>query len=476
MEVLSLMLMRNIRRSKGFKYHPKCDKLKIINLCFADDLFLFSHANSASVTVIRDSLEEFKRCSGLVPSLPKSTAFFANVPSSMKTLILDILPFEEGKLPVLVERVKHKVDDWKNKYLSFAGRLQLMISVLTSMQIYWCFVFILPDTTINKIEKILRDFLWCQGEMKRGKAKVKWDDVCNPKNEGGLGIKRLKYWNIALMTSHIYRILSHKQTLWVKWIHTYRLAKHHFWEVPITANASWSWRKLLRIPSVIKQFFVHQIGNGNITSAWFDSWSNLGSLDSIVSASDIQSMGLTKKVSELISGTNWVWPSSWIVKYPLLSQLSVPTVSTHPDMIMWCGIDNVPHNFLVNLRICPLCKLCPDSHEHLFFECNYANIVWKKMDVLTCLPAVSNWKAICCSMMAAAARNVSSMVVAKLVFGAVMYFIWQERNNRIFKKSHRSEVKLFEDIFSTVRLKLMSIKFKDSARVDMLKSTWQIPS
>ncbi|XP_071708577.1 uncharacterized protein [Rutidosis leptorrhynchoides] len=430
--------MRNIRRSKGFKYHPKCDKLKIINLCFADDLFLFSHANSASVTVIRDSLEEFKRCSGLVPSLPKSTAFFANVPSSMKTLILDILPFEEGKLPVrylgvplvssrlmhrdckvLVERVKHKVDDWKNKYLSFAGRLQLMIS----------------------------------GEMKRGKAKVKWDDVCKPKNEGGLGIKRLKYWNIALMTSHIYLILSHKQTLWVKWIHTYRLAKHHFWEVPITANASWSWRKLLRIHSVIKQFFVHQIGNGNITSAWFDSWSNLGRLDSIVSASDIQSMGLTKKC---------------VLRHAFLVWLLMgERLKTQDKLKSW-----EIHNMLL---ICPLCKLCPDSHEHLFFECNYANIVWKKMAALTYLPAVSNWKAICCSMMAAAARNVSSMVVAKLVFGAVVYFIWQERNNRIFKKSHSSEVKLFEDIFSTVRLKLMSIKFKDSARVDMLKSTWQIP-
>ncbi|XP_071715243.1 uncharacterized protein [Rutidosis leptorrhynchoides] len=102
----------------------------IINLCFADDLFLFSRVDLVSISVIRDSLEKFKRCSGLVPSLPKSTAFFSNVSNLMKSRILEILPFDEGKLPirylgvplvssrpmyrdckVLVDRVKHKVDD-----------------------------------------------------------------------------------------------------------------------------------------------------------------------------------------------------------------------------------------------------------------------------------------------------------------------------------------------------------------------------
>ncbi|GJX35826.1 retrovirus-related pol polyprotein from transposon TNT 1-94 [Tanacetum coccineum] len=32
----------------------------------------------------------------------------------------------------------------------------------------------------------MRGFLWCQGEMKKGKAKVAWDSVCMPKYEGGL--------------------------------------------------------------------------------------------------------------------------------------------------------------------------------------------------------------------------------------------------------------------------------------------------
>ncbi|GKB94219.1 uncharacterized protein Tco_0980356 [Tanacetum coccineum] len=111
MEVLTLMLKRNIRREEAFQFHPKCERQEIINVCFADDLFMFSYANFDSVKVISDALQEFKNYSGLVPSLPKSTAFFANVDCK-----------------ILVQKVKNKIDDWKNKSLSFAGRIQLVAS------------------------------------------------------------------------------------------------------------------------------------------------------------------------------------------------------------------------------------------------------------------------------------------------------------------------------------------------------------
>ncbi|GKD70489.1 putative reverse transcriptase domain, reverse transcriptase zinc-binding domain protein [Tanacetum coccineum] len=64
-----------------------------------DDLFLFANGDVDSVRVIKDALFEFKEASGLVPSLPKSTAYFCNVLNCTKSAILQILPFEEGRLP-----------------------------------------------------------------------------------------------------------------------------------------------------------------------------------------------------------------------------------------------------------------------------------------------------------------------------------------------------------------------------------------
>ncbi|GJX37310.1 hypothetical protein Tco_0250613 [Tanacetum coccineum] len=78
----------------------------------------------------------------------------------------------------------------------------------------------------------MRGFLWCQGEMKRCKAKVTWESVCKPKHKGGLGIRRLDDFNVALMAIHIWSILTHKESLWVKWIHSYKLNGRSFWDVP----------------------------------------------------------------------------------------------------------------------------------------------------------------------------------------------------------------------------------------------------
>ncbi|XP_071704795.1 uncharacterized protein [Rutidosis leptorrhynchoides] len=56
MEVLSLLLQESMTEENRFRFHPRCENLKIINLCFADDLFLFSHADSGSVKVIAEAL------------------------------------------------------------------------------------------------------------------------------------------------------------------------------------------------------------------------------------------------------------------------------------------------------------------------------------------------------------------------------------------------------------------------------------
>ncbi|GJZ38175.1 hypothetical protein Tco_0584366 [Tanacetum coccineum] len=100
MEVLTLMLSRRVRDSELFTYHRYCLELEIVNLCFADDLFLFAHGDENSARVIMEVLDEFKLASGLTPSLPKSTTYFCNVLNHTKLAILQILPFEEGRLPV----------------------------------------------------------------------------------------------------------------------------------------------------------------------------------------------------------------------------------------------------------------------------------------------------------------------------------------------------------------------------------------
>nr|GEW68688.1 reverse transcriptase domain-containing protein [Tanacetum cinerariifolium] len=145
MEVLTLILQRRVRLSDSFHYHHHYEELQIINVCFEDDLFLFTRGELDSAKLIMEALDEFKMVSGLVPSLPKGTAFFCNVANHVKVSILIIMPLLKEEIHVkylgvplissrllnkdcklLVEKVQNRTGDWKNKSLSFAGRLQLI--------------------------------------------------------------------------------------------------------------------------------------------------------------------------------------------------------------------------------------------------------------------------------------------------------------------------------------------------------------
>ncbi|GKC67731.1 putative RNA-directed DNA polymerase, partial [Tanacetum coccineum] len=420
MEVLTLILQRRVHDSDEFQYHHLCEQQRIINLCFADDLFLFARGHPTSVSVIMDALDEFKQVSGLVPSIPKSTAFFSNVPNAIKASILNSMPFAEGTLSVrylgvplissrllyrdckiLVEKLESRVNDFRNKCLSLAGHLQLIRLVLSSMHIYWASIFILPTRIVHDLEQLMRGFLWCQGEMKKGTTKVAWDSVCLPKLEGVLGIRRIDDFNVALMATHIWCILTHKESLWVKWVHT---------------------------------------------------WDDVCSLKDMISNRDIARSGFSfdDSVSNIISNGTWRWPFDWLSRFPIMAQVQVSVlINNIDDVILWRGRDAIMRPFSVRcvsdtirsragvvdwyfmvwfppphciprhaihmwlvlkqklktqdwlrqwdvgpntdlyLLRCPLCDLVTDSHDHLFLECSFSSQVWSRVRGLCGMDYVS---------------------------------------------------------------------------------------
>ncbi|GJS42106.1 hypothetical protein Tco_0567149 [Tanacetum coccineum] len=96
-----------------------------------DDLFIFARGDVESARVIMDSLDEFKKTSGLLP------VKYLGVPLiSLRLLNKDC--------KILVEKAKNRIEDWKNKSLSLAERLQLCKSVISSMHVYWASVLIIP--------------------------------------------------------------------------------------------------------------------------------------------------------------------------------------------------------------------------------------------------------------------------------------------------------------------------------------------
>ncbi|XP_071729197.1 uncharacterized protein [Rutidosis leptorrhynchoides] len=455
--------------------------MKLSHLCFADDLLVLCHGDVDSIKVIDKSLSEFSEFSGLFPSLMKSTIFFGSVPGFIWHEILKIVPFQIGSLPMkylgvpllskrlgisdckcLVDKIKNRIHCWKTKTLSYAGRLQLISSVLSSMQIYWCSVYLLPKETINDIERMLKNFLWNSGNALKGRAKIAKKMVCKPKDQGGLGIKSLHKWNEVLLIKQF-----------------------------------WGWKNLLALRDQVKSHEYWLIGNGRNVSAWFNRWSELGCLADMISKRDLYDsrLSLNLKVADLIFNGQWIWTEEILDRYPALSSLNVPALSDNDDVAVWATSDNKHVHFStkqawVDLRdnfpldklakwypnkqfSCVFCGKQMDSHVHLFFKCEYSHRIWAVLkqkilfrgignDLQTVILNIAKYPGL---------KNIWN-VINRVLIAVVVYHIWIERNKRVFRNSRRSSDDICNQVIMYLWMKLISIKLKKTKNVLSAAGVW----
>ena len=283
---------------KQIALHPNCKQMDLTHLCFADDLMVFVKGEKRSIQGIMAVFDDFAIHSGLKISMGKSTIYMAGIAGGDKEEILTQFPFELGTLPIrylclplltrkmnasdylpLVEKILSNISSWTSRALSFAGRLQLLSSVVFSITNFWIAAFRLPKACIREIDKMCSAFLWSGLTLNSRKTKVAWAEVCTPKREGGLGLRSIEEANKVSMLKLIWRILSAKGSLWVDWVQKNLIRDGSFWAVNNnTSCGSWIWRKLLKYRDKAKEFHKVEVNNGKSTSFWFDVWSSLGRL------------------------------------------------------------------------------------------------------------------------------------------------------------------------------------------------------
>lgn len=87
--------------------------------------------------------------------------------------------------------------------MSYAGRVQLINSVLMHVHIYWASIFILPKLVMKRIAAICWNFLW-NGKVETNRTPlVAWDVVTRHKKKGGLGIRDYVKWNETTIEKYV---------------------------------------------------------------------------------------------------------------------------------------------------------------------------------------------------------------------------------------------------------------------------------
>ncbi|KAL3629954.1 hypothetical protein CASFOL_026266 [Castilleja foliolosa] len=167
----------------------------------------------------------------------------------------------------IYQKIKQKLEGWKCKYLSFAGKVSLIRSVLCSIPVHTMSAIAVNSGTLRYIEAIFRKFLWQQKNQDRYHW-VSWDKICSPTECGGLGIRILTDTMFGLHGKLAWNIIQNK-SLWSQWMNKKYCRGG---QLTCTNLDSKMWRILFPHVERIQEQAVWMIGRGQI-SFWTANWS-----------------------------------------------------------------------------------------------------------------------------------------------------------------------------------------------------------
>lgn len=197
----------------------------------------------------------------------------------------------------LIDQLRKKFFSWTHRALFFAGRLQLIKTVITSTVNFWSSAFLLPKGCLDTIESMYSAFLWSGSPTITYKEKVSWEDVCNPKEEGGLGLRRLRDTGRVFALKLIWLLFTQTESLWVAWTKEYLLKDSSYRDVREGTLGSWAWRKLLKMRSLALDHMRHDVKDGRSTFFWLDNWMGTCRLLDAVGEVGIVTLGVPRSAT-----------------------------------------------------------------------------------------------------------------------------------------------------------------------------------
>ena len=150
----------------------------------------------------------------------------------------------------LIQKAKNLLAIWRLRDLTLLGKIQVLNSLVGSLFVYRMSVLpLMPKRYLDTLKKMFREFLW-DGK----KAKIKFEHICNTKENGGLGLVNLENRDKALKAQWLFKLLQDENTL-------KRFQSFHNYKVEITyllsssiaskdvdvlsPNLPWFWRDVM---------------------------------------------------------------------------------------------------------------------------------------------------------------------------------------------------------------------------------------
>eukprot|EP00253_Pinus_taeda_P010347 PITA_10347 len=331
-------LIHSARRSNKIKGIEVAINLYISHLLFVDDILIFSNGSHNELKEFKDIFDLFMKANGMLINSGKSQVCVA------------------VDWNWLIAKIEARISHWSFRWLSRAGRLTLLKSVLLAIPVYWVALTWILKGILEKIRRLCCRFLWAGSSEKSVLPWVAWEKIARPQAWGGWGIKCLPEFSLSLAAKSGWRLIT-AENLWTrvikrKYIDPMPLEDWIRSQDKRSKHSSVIWKATVEAFFVIEKGLAWKVGDGKNVRIGRDPWVGcnqsyalspgiLRHLDSkgLYTLNQVEKVGLStfwgqawKSATEL--GLAFRWHNEWASFIEELHRSNV-RIKSDSDVLLW---------------------------------------------------------------------------------------------------------------------------------------------
>eukprot|EP00253_Pinus_taeda_P012904 PITA_12904 len=505
---LGRIIKRETRRNKlrGLKLWG--NNLTITHQEFVDDIMLYGEVSLREVRIIKDVLETFSEASGMEINKEKSCTFIFNTPEAIKAHLTRTLGFKQGELPTkylgnqldihptrmknwqeVIDKIKKRLSNWAFRSLNIASRIVLLKAVLQSIPVYSLSIRAAWKGVCAKLREIFGKFIWGGPTQQRKWALVSWTNLIKRKEEGGLRLRDPEALNKVLGEKLWWRWMQGGSDVWKKiWDYKYNMPEQAEEKLKIqnTPQGSSIWNLASQSKELIKQYAFWEIRGGEKAAFWEDGWQQKRKMNEIQTLQNLQQSALRLGMFKVKDywmeeegreiWRRWKKPGEWTkditrdIEEGYLCEMDLRKIRhrTGEDILRWGktmkGSYTVKEAYFLSTRQ-------NQEDEEQDWKKIWDAKWWPIVTIFTWLVRkgkILTWDKIIKRGFQGPSRcslwQFQSKVIRRiwsLTVGFAIWYIWKERNKRIFREQKSRLEKVWEEISKAIRETVLSEKWDE---------------
>jgi hypothetical protein len=236
----------------------------------------------------------------------------------------------------LKDKIWLRIQGWKEKLLSKAGKEILIKAVALAIPTYAMSCFDLTRSLCEEISAMICRYWWSNQDERNKCHWVSWEKMSRSKEEGGLGFRDLPIFNMAMLARQCWRMLQEPESLCCRVLKALYYPDTSILEAVPKAGMSYTWRSILKGLDLLKHGIIWRIGTGEAVDVYRDPWIPRGTTRRPRTYDELDE---SIKVCDLINQEDTSWDED-LVRFLFDEEdakeiLAIPLCSEMEDWIAW---------------------------------------------------------------------------------------------------------------------------------------------